>query len=74
MVQLPHGRRAQTHEAFVLLVVEIRDGREQLSVKDHTDLPANVVEHAIGVHRAVALAEDDVAFHVDFQRQIALLR
>ena len=38
------------------------------------DLPADVVEHAVGVDGAVALAEDDVAFHVDFERHVAGLR
>ena len=48
--------------------------REQLGVEDDADLAADVVEHAVGVHGAVALAEDDVAFHVDFQRRVGLLR
>ncbi len=37
-------------------------------------MPADVVEHAVGVDDAVALAEDDVAFHVDLERRVVLLR
>ena len=74
LVELPHRGGPQPHEAFVLVAVDLRHRREQLGVEDDADLAADVVEHAVGVHGAVALAEDDVAFHVDFERQIALLR
>ena len=67
-------RRRAAAPGRVLVVVDLRHRREQLGVEDDADLAADVVEHAVGVHGAVALAEDDVAFHVDFQRHVALLR
>ena len=49
-------------------------GGEQLGVEDDADLAADVVEHAVGEHGAIALPENDVAFHVDFERHFAGLR
>ena len=62
--------RRRTRPAYGV-VVDLRHRREQLGVEDDADLAADVVEHAVGVHRAIALAEDDVAFHVDFERHFA---
>ena len=73
-VELPHRSGTQPHQSFVMLSVDCRHRREQLGIDDRADLAAGVVEHAVGVHRAIALAEHNVAFHVDFQRQVALLR
>ena len=74
LVELAEGGGAEADEARVLVVAGLRDGGEQLGVEDRADLAADVVEHAVGVHRAIALAEDDVAFHVDFERVAGLLR
>ena len=74
LIELADGGGAEPHEARVLVVVDLRHGREQLGVEDDADLAADVVEHAVGVDGAVALAEDDVAFHVDFERHVAGLR
>ena len=71
---MAEGGGAETHEARVLVVAGLRDGREQLGVEDRADLSFDIVEHAVGVDGAIALAEDDVAFHVDFERVVALLR
>ena len=46
----------------------------QFAVDRQADLAADIVEHAVGVDRAIALAEDDVAFHVDFERRVGRLR
>src|SRR5262245_1016440 len=62
------GGRAEADEAWVLVVAGLRNRREYFGVEDRADLAADVVEHAIGVDSSIALAEDDVAFHVDFER------
>ena len=73
-VELPNGAGLEPHEALVLVAGHRRRRRDQLGVEDRADLPADVVEHAVGVDDAIALAEDDVAFHVDFERRVVLLR
>ena len=42
-------------------------------VEHGAHLVPHVVVHAVGVDHALALAEDDVAFHVDFQRGLLVL-
>ena len=69
VIELANRGGAEAHEARVLVVAGLRNGGEQLGVEDRADLAADIVEHAVGVNGAVALAEDDVAFHVDFERQ-----
>ena len=51
-----------------------RRGREHVGREHRAHLVPHVVIHAVGIDDAVALAEDDVAFHVDFQRLVLVLR
>ena len=64
--RLPDHRRPQPQEPLVG-----RHGGEQLGVEDYADVGVHVVIHPLGVDDAVALAEDDIAFHVDFQGRLA---
>ncbi len=45
----------------------VRHRREQLGLEDDARPPGDVVVHAVGVDHGLALAEDDVAFHVDLE-------
>ena len=51
-----------------------RRRREHVGRKHRAHLVSHVVIHAVGIDDAVALAEDDVAFHVHFQRFVLLHR
>jgi hypothetical protein len=73
LIELAYRGGPQSYKAGVLVAIDLRHWREQLAVEDDADLPAHVVEHAVGVDGAVALAEDDVAFHVNLERQVARL-
>ena len=69
-VELPNGRGPEPHEARG--TGSCRPGGTGVSssaLRIDADLAADVVEHAVGVDGAIALAEDDVAFHVDFERR-----
>src|SRR4029078_2087143 len=59
LIELMESGRAEAYQALVLIVAGLRNGGEQLGVKDGADLAADVVEHAVGVDGAIALAEDD---------------
>ncbi len=74
LIELVNHGGAETDQARVLIVALLRYGREQLGIDHGADLAFDVVEHAVGIDGAIALAEDDVAFHVDFQRLVVLLR
>ena len=74
LVELANRPGPQPHEALVFEVFALGQRREQFGVEDHPHLAADVVEHPVGVDDAVALAELDVAFHVDFERRVLLLR
>ncbi len=74
LIELADRGGFESHEAGILIEARLRHGREQLGVEEGAELAGHVVEHAIGDHGAVALSEDDVAFHVNLQRLVALLR
>ena len=49
------------------------DRRKHLGGQHDAGLAAHVVVHSLGMDFALALAKDDVALHVDFQRPVARL-
>ena len=49
-------------------------GREHVGVQDRAHVIGHVVVHPVGMNRAIALAEDDVPFHVELQRRALVLQ
>ena len=67
--RLPHDVGPQAQQAAVA-----GHRREDVGLQHGADLVVHVVVHPLGMDHALALAEDDVAFHIDFQRGFLTLQ